>query len=69
MAWWQLLQWTLRALLGVAVLMFVYLGVVGGMAALDTSEDGGGLALVVGGMFLFLAAIAFWWLYVEMRRD
>ena len=69
MEWWRVLRWTLRGLLLLITGLLAYVGVLGLAAAYGSSEDGGELAMVVGGVFLFLAAIAFWWLCVEWRRD
>jgi hypothetical protein len=69
MEWWTLLRWALRGLLVLAVFLLSYIGILGLASASSTSEDGAELAIVVGGAFLFLAAIAFWWLCIELRRD
>jgi hypothetical protein len=67
--WWRLHHWVLRALLVVGIVLLTYVGVLGITAASSVSEDGAQIAMVIGGIFLFLAAIMFWWLCVDLRRD
>lgn len=67
--WWRLHHWILRALLAAGVAVLTYVGVLGIAAASDVSQDGREIAMFIGGIFLFLAAILFWWLWVDLRRD
>lgn len=58
---WTILNGLLRALGLIGILLFAYMGAAGLYSSFHSSEDGRELSMIVGLVFLFLAAMLFWW--------
>ena len=68
MPWWTILNWVLRAVGVLGILLFAHVGVVGLYATHEvTSADGRILSVVVGCVFLAFAALLSWWLGLEWK--
>lgn len=65
---WTIFNWLLRVLGLVGILLFVYMGVAGIYGAYYSAGDGRELSMIVGLVFLFLAAMLFWWWSLKWDR-
>lgn len=65
---WAILSRILRALGLAGILLFVYMGVAGIYGAFYSAGDGRELSMIVGFVFLFLAAMLFWWWTLKWDR-
>ncbi len=65
---WIILNRLLRILGLIGILLFVYMGVAGIYGAYYSAADGRILSIIVGLVFLFMAAMLFWWWTLKWDR-